>query len=275
MGGWMQPNESLANDNRLPQGWPRSRPTAKIISSTGLMALFTVGALAGAGIAAASGQAGPAVLLVLAAMYFGLFVGLGISLSRRPAQVQPPRVVGRTDLGDPGLLIPYAHGPYYWAISVTLVSALGLAGIAVIFALAGSAGALVVAVISAIFAVVLGWIGIVFIRLAPGRLVLTPDGIYHRSLTFEHYVPWFAVYAVSAETGATPMLAIKAHPSDGTRLHRYTGRLGAFEATFIPFIVARTYWLGGHATYAYRTADHYFRHPDLRSELATSPPTLH
>ena len=271
----MQPNESPANVSGPPQGWPRGRPTTKIVASTGLMALFTIGALAAAGVAAASGQPAPAMLFVLAAAYLGHFVGLGISLSRRPAQVQPPRVVGRTDLGDPGLLIPYAHGPYYWAISVTLLSALVLAGIAVIFALAGSAGALVIAVISAALAVMLAWIGVVFLRLAPGRLVLTPDGIYHRSLTFEHYVPWFAVYAVSAEDGATPMLAIKAHPSDGTRLHRYTGRLRAFEATFIPFIVARTYWLGGHAAYAYQTADHYFRHAELRPELATSPPTLH
>ncbi|MDT4991064.1 MAG: hypothetical protein QOH97_956 [Actinoplanes sp.] len=270
----MQPNESPANDSSLPQGWPRNRPTAKIIASTGLMGLFTVSALVGAGLAAASGQPGPAILFVLAAVYLGHFVGLGISLSRRPAQVRPLRVLGRTDLGDPGLEIPYAHGPYYWSISVTLLSALTLAGITVIFALSGSAGALVVAVISAIFSFVLGWIGVVFLRLAPGRLVLTPDGIYHRSLTFEHYVPWFAIYAVSAEAGATPMLAIKAHPFDGTRLHGYTGRLGAFEATFFPFIVARTYWLGGHAAYAYQIADHYFRHPDLRSELATSPPTF-
>lgn len=264
----MQPNESLANDSSLPPGWPRNRPTAKIIASTGLVGLFTAAALAGAAVAAASDQPGATVALVLAAGYLGHFVGLGVSLSRRPAQVTPPRIVGRTDLGDPGLEIAYARGPYYWSISVTLLSALALAGIAVIFALAGSPGALVVAVVGAIFAVVLGWLGVVFLRLAPGRLVLTPDGIYHRSLTFEHYVPWFAVYAVSAETGDTPMLAIKAHPSDGTRLRRYTGRLGAFEAGFIPFIVARTYWLGGHATYAYQTADHYFRHPDLRPELA-------
>lgn len=269
----MQPNESLANDSSLPPGWPPTRPTAKIIAAVGLMGLFTVGALAGAGIAATSGQPGPAVLLVLAAVYLGHFVGLGISLSRRPAQVRPPRIVGRTDLGDPGLEIPYARSPYYWAISVTLLSALTLAGIAVIFALAGFLGAIVVTVIAAILAVLLGWIAVVFLRLAPGRLVLTPDGIYHRSLTFEHYVPWFAVYAVSAETGDTPMLAIKAHPSDGTRLRRHTGRLGAFEATFIPFIVARTYWLGGHAAYAYQVTDHYFRHPDLRPELASSPPS--
>lgn len=104
-----------------------------------------------------------------------------------------------------------------------------------LFALAGSTGAVIVAVISAVLAVTLGWIGVVFLRLAPGRLVLTPDGIYHRSLTFEHYVPWFTVYAFSAETGDTPMLAIKANPSDGTRLRRHTGRLGVFEAAFTSF----------------------------------------
>ena len=270
----MQPNENLTDDGSLPPGWPRNRPTAKIIASTALMSLFNLGALVGAGVAATSGQPGAAVVLALAAAYLGHFVGLGLSLSRRPAQVTPPRAVGRTELGDPGLEIPYARGPYYWSISVTLLSAFAFAGITVIFALAGSPGALVVAVISAIFAILLGWIAVVFLRLAPGRLVLTPDGIYHRSLTFEHYVPWFAVYAVSAETGDTPMLAIKAHPSDGTRLRRYTGRLGAFEATFIPFIVARTYWLGGHATYAYQTTEHYFRHPGLRPELATLPATF-
>jgi hypothetical protein len=44
-----------------------------------------------------------------------------------------------------------------------------------------------------------------------GRLVLAPDGVYHRSQTFEHFVPWHAMSGVVAVAGRIPILVIDAY----------------------------------------------------------------
>jgi hypothetical protein len=69
------------------------------------------------------------------------------------------------------------------------------------------------------------------------------------------------------------MIVVKAHPSDGTRIRRTTGRLGGgYDAEHLPFVAVRGYWLRGNTMPAYRALDHYFRHPDRRTELATDRP---
>jgi hypothetical protein len=109
------------------------------------------------------------------------------------------------------------------------------------------------------------------LRLAPGKIVVTSTGIYHRSLFLEHFVPWAAVVDVLAREAASTWITVKAVPANGTREHRHTGRMGAFEGQALPFMVARAQWLGANALPAYRAIRYYFEHPDQRAELDDLP----
>jgi hypothetical protein len=264
----MQPSHDPAAYG-VPDGWPRARPSTGTVLAAGFLAVLAAAGIAGAVWAAASGRATAAVLLAAAAVYLGHIAGLGVSVWRHPRRGRAP-ALGGTDRGEPGLAFTYARSPYYWLIAVLLLTALGLLGVTVVAAVTGTAAGWVIAVLALALAAVIGWFAAVVLRLAPGRLVLTPDGIYHRSLTFEHFVPWYAVYDVTAESGPGPMLVVKANPADGTRVRRYSGRLGTHAARLLPFVAVPAYWLGANAGRAYRATDHYFRHPDRRPELSSA-----
>jgi hypothetical protein len=103
--------------------------------------------------------------------------------------------------------------------------------------------------------------------LAPGVVVLTPTGIYHRSLVLEHFVPWEGVVDVLARGGRTPWITVKAIDTTGTRERRHTGRMGAFESQALPFMIIRAHWLGSNALPAYLALKHNFLHPDQRHTL--------
>jgi hypothetical protein len=131
----------------------------------------------------------------------------------------------------------------------------------------GTPRGLVLAVIAVLFAAFVAWFLVIVLRVAPGTIVLSPTGIYHRSLVLEHFVPWDAVVNVLACEGRTPWITVKATPASGMRERRYTGRIGAFESQFLPFMVARTMWLGANALPAYRALRYYFERPAERSKL--------
>jgi hypothetical protein len=149
---------------------------------------------------------------------------------------------------------------------VLVLVAVGLAGLGA-GALANPPADWPVVVICGLLVAFLVWFLVAALRRAPGRIVLTVDGVVHRSLRFEHFVPWFAVRDVVAQPGTTPLLVVKAFPSDGTRARRWTGRLGAYELQFLPFVVARTYWLGARAVPAYPALGFYLRHAERRTDL--------
>jgi hypothetical protein len=92
--------------------------------------------------------------------------------------------------------------------------------------------------------------------------------LWAEQLVLEHFVPWDAVVDVLARGGRTPWITVKAMPTSGMRERKHTGRLGAFEAQFLPFMVARTMWLGANALPAYRALRHYFEHPEERIQLS-------
>jgi hypothetical protein len=119
-------------------------------------------------------------------------------------------------------------------------------------------------------AVLIGWFLVVILRLAPGKLVLTSTGIYHRSLFLEQFVPWEAVVDVVARDAPSPWITVNALPTDRTRERRHTGRLGGFEGQALPFMIARTQWLGVNALPAYQAIKYYFEHPDVRQRLTGS-----
>lgn len=183
-------------------------------------------------------------------------------------------MTGRTDQAETGLAFTYSRWPHYWLTAVLGIFVVGAAASAIVAATAGTTRGWVFATIAATAAVFIGWFVIVTVRLAPGVVVLTSSGIYHRSLVLEHFVPWDTVVDVLAREGPDPWITVKAFPSPGTRERKYLGRLGAFEGQFLPFMVIRTYWLGANAVPAYRALKHYFEHSDQRPRLADSTTVL-
>ncbi|GGN92380.1 hypothetical protein GCM10010112_79510 [Actinoplanes lobatus] len=227
---------------------------------SGLIAVVAVAA-------AVTGDTVEAIGFGLAAILAGHVTAIGITGLRHPRPATEPPSAGVNDRGESGLAFPYARLPYY-LITVTLVLvALLAAGFTAVMAAGGSATGWVLAAISGGFAVFASWFLIVLLRLAPGTIVLTPSGIYHRSLVLEHFVPWDAVVDVQARDGPNPWITVKALPMDGTRERRHTGRLHTFEGGLLPFLVARTSWLGANAVPAYQAIRFYFDHPDQRPQL--------
>jgi hypothetical protein len=258
-----------------PEGWPAPRRTAVRVLSAAFLILITLGIALVAVAAVVTGDVLQIVVFGLSAILGLHITGIAISGLRSPRPVAEVRVIGETDLGEKGLAFPYARQPYYW-LSVTLaIVALLSAGFAVTMAAQGTATSWVLAVIGGAFAAFVGWFLVVLLRLAPGTMVLTPTGIYHRSLVLEHFVPWDAVVDLQAQQTANPWITVKALPTTETRERRHTGRLGAFEGQALPFVVARTYWLGANALPAYRALKHYFEHPGERSKLANIDQVTH
>ncbi|GAA0462921.1 hypothetical protein Ade02nite_29560 [Paractinoplanes deccanensis] len=236
--------------DELPEDWPRPpRSARRVLTAAGLVvfALLLVFVTVGA---AADGDAGAALLLGAGAVLLAHVAGLSVSLLRRPRAAVGGPAEGVTDQGEKGRAFRYSRWPYYW-LSVTLGAAVVLAaGYAVLLALGGTTAGFVVAALLGGVALFLGWFLVVLLRLAPGVIVVTPTGVYHRSLVLEHFVPWHAVTGVEAQ-GPEPLLVVKAMPTPDMRVRRHTGRLGAFEGQFLPFLVARAFWLGGNAVPAY------------------------
>ncbi|BEL07455.1 hypothetical protein Q0Z83_056460 [Actinoplanes sichuanensis] len=217
--------------------------------------------------AAVTGDVLESIGFGLAAILVGHVTAIGITGLRRPGPATEPPGTGLDDRGESGLAFPYSRVPYY-LLTVTLALVVLLAGgFAVAAAAGGSVTGWVLAAVSGGFAVFVGWFLLTLLRLAPGIIVLTPSGIYHRSLVLEHFVPWDAVVDVQAREGPNPWITVKALPMDGTRIRHHTGRLHAFEGGLLPFLVARTSWLGANAVPAYQAIRFYFDHPNQRPLL--------
>ncbi|MGK5684861.1 hypothetical protein [Actinoplanes sp. URMC 104] len=260
----MQPNPTHAP---TPEGWPRPKRSFRLVFAVGYLGLFAAGMLAGAVWAFTTDQFVAAVLLALGGIGFGHLAGLASSQLRAPSG-RGHATTGTTDQGETGLAYAYAAAPYYWLLTTLGLVALALVGATFLGVLAGEVAGWVIAALAATGAAYLLWFLFTVARLAPGRVVLTPSGIYHRSLTFEHFVPWWAVTEVVADQEIHPVIAVKAYQAEGTRR---AGRFGTYEGQYFPIMVIRAYRLGANAVPAYEALHHYFHHPDDRARLSSPP----
>jgi hypothetical protein len=167
-----------------------------------------------------------------------------------------------------GVRFRYATGAYYWVAAVLALTALAMLAIAAGSAAGGGVG-IAIAVLFAAPAVLLGWLLFALLRNAPGEIAVSPAGIFHRGPTFVHFVPWYAVHSVEAARLRSPVIIVKAFPSEDTGIRRFTGWLHTGELTYLPFMVIRTHWLGTDPATVYHALAYYHAHPDRRPELAT------
>jgi dipeptide/tripeptide permease len=136
-------------------------------------------------------------------------------------------------------------------------------------ALSATVAGTVAAIAIGALVLVIGWVLVTMLRLAPGKIILSPAGVSHRGLTSAHFIPWHAIVAISAGWLGTPVIAVKAKPSPDTRVRRYLGRFRSGEVQFLPAMVIRTAWLATSPTALYHALSFYGSYPDLRTELGT------
>lgn len=261
-----------------PGEWPAPRPKLGMILTIGYLGVLTLLAGGLGSWALLSGQPGPAILLLGGGVYLGLVTSLGLWLFHTRRRVSLKSITLHiTGSAEDGVLVAYSGWLYRWLATTMLLTLVVLASV-VLSGLAGWAmppfssppGAVSVAVLSAAGLYCL-WIVIEMAggRLARGRVVLSPQGIYHRSLTFEHFAPWYAVHAVSAEDVSGPLIVAKASPSDHTRVRR-TSRAGKQqEFQLLPYVAVRGRSLAVDPAVLYHALRYYHAHPEARPELAT------
>jgi hypothetical protein len=263
--GWPADGTALPR----PAGWTRPRFPLWLECSVGFLPVMALAAVAEAAWAFWTGQPADGVLLAAGAILLWHVVGLGARLWWPRRRSSRTSGLNATPDGTPGVTFSYSAWAYYWVTAVLVMTVPGVLVLAVALALSASVVGIVTAVAIGVLAMLVGWMLVTMLRLAPGRLILSPMGVYHRSLTSTHFIPWQAIVAVSAGWTGTAIIAVKASPSQDTRVRRYLGRFGSGETRFLPIMVIRTAWLATDPAIVYHALSFYLARPELRAELAT------
>jgi hypothetical protein len=252
-----------------PSGWTEQRFSPLFTVSVVFLTVLALGVAAEAAWAFGTGRSALGALLAAGAIIVGHVAALGIFVWRRPRRSGRTATLTTGPDGTTGVRFAYSAWAYYLLTAVLVPTELFVLAVTVAFAASGTVvGGLLALVFSAGW-LATGWFLVTMLRLAPGEITLSPAGVYHRSLTFTHFAPWHTVFDVTGGWLGTPVIIVKAYPSEETRVRRYTGRFGAQELKFIPFMVVRTYWLATDPATVYHALSFYQAHPDLRPELAT------
>jgi hypothetical protein len=238
-----------------------------IVLGAGYLAAMTLGAGGLAVWAFLSGRPATGLVFALAAVYLAHVVGMGVWALWGPPRPRRSDARASSDDDSGGVSFAYSTWAYYWMTATLVMTILGVAGFAAAAAATATTGGLLVACLLALMTVVLLWFVVTMLRLAPGRLTLSSAGVHHRGLIYTHFVPWYAIFEISAVWVGFPLLVAKAFPSEGTRLVRYLGRFGTPE--YLPFLVVRVRWLATDPVVVYDALSFYHTHPDQRAELAT------
>ena len=235
----------------------------------GFAALMALGMAAEAAWLFWTGQLATGVPLAAGAIFLGHVVGLSTRVWWPRRRSSRTSTLTATPDGTRGVTFIYSAWSYYWLMAVLVMTELVALAVTVAAGLSATVVGVVLAVVIGALAMGVGWFLVTMLRLAPGKLILSPAGVDHHSLTSTHFIPWSAIMGVSAEWVGTPIIVVKAFPSTDTRVRRYMGRFGSGEGQFLPLMVIRTAWLATDPTTVYDALSFYHAHPDLRAELAT------
>ncbi len=261
-----------------PEEWPAPRPKLWMRLAAGYLGVLTLLA-GGLGFwALLSDQYGSAIYLFVGGVYLGLTTSLSLRLLRTRRHVPPTAItLGKMGSAENGVVIAYSGWLYGRLAILILLTFAAFTGLA----LSGLAGWSVPTFSSApgvVSTVIFSAAGLYFLwivvdmasgRLARGRVGLSPDGIYHRSLTFEHFVPWHAVNTISAEDISGPLIVTKVAASDHTQVRRTSWIGKQQEFKLLPYGAVRARSLEVDPAVLYHTLRYYHAHPGARPELAT------
>lgn len=248
-----------------PVGWAGGRIPLHILLSKVMLLLAGVGLATGAAWVFLCGELGLGAVLTAAAIYLAHLAGLGWWGTQTTRRISRPPTITSSPDGE-GVRFAYAFWAYYWLTAVLVMTELILLATAIVFALSAT----VLAIVAFAVGAVIGWFLVAMARLAPGEVIISPAGVYHRALNFTHFVPWDAVLGVRARWVKAPFIVVLTAASASTRVHRYMGVLHTGEQVFIPSMAIRTSWLATDPATVYHALAFYHAHPKLRAELATN-----
>ncbi|BCJ46681.1 hypothetical protein GCM10010168_37970 [Actinoplanes ianthinogenes] len=233
-----------------PSPWRDRRPSPRLVQAT-VGSGFLAALLLAAGVwSAVVGDAGAALACGAAVLILGHLCGLLLNLWVRPHNTGDRVWISRIDDGTPGLTFGYSRRLYYWYASFLTLLTVTQATLA-LRSPALAVGALLTA--APLY---------VLLRHAPGRLALTPDGVYHHGVWTQQFVPWQAVREIlPGEQARVPVIALPATPSPDARVRRSLFRAPDDVAIQVP-------WLAAEPSLVLQTLRWYHANPAHRFELS-------
>jgi hypothetical protein len=257
--------QTLPYDSRWPAEWTGQRRSGLLLFGAVFLGLFALGGVAGFVSQLSQGEAAGTIMFAAVAVYVGHLAALSF-YSYRGGRRRKDTTGVRHEAE--GLVFRYGVVPTYLLGVFLGLTVLALAGMAIASAAQESVQGYVICVVLAVLAIFMLVFLIVFLRLAPGRVVLGPDGFHHRGLTFTHFVPWEAVSDVAALWANSPVVFVYTIGSPRAVTHNYLGRNTPGPQTLSPFDTISGRWLAADPGLLLRTLAYYIVHPTDRPELA-------
>ncbi len=270
-----------SSEGQLP--WPSQWGRPQRLKYTLVAAFFAffgcVGVAAGVSIFLPGFNDDRAFILALAPPFCFGVAGITIVTKLR-VRSRPTTAVHSTSVsavGGPALVIPYslALGVIYWVITATMIVLFLVLAVGAVLGLAATgfrdAGLLVAALVSVGFVVYLSWFVIEVLRrrIVRGALILSPRGIYHRSWSFDNFLPWDSAVSVTAGELDGQLITVAADENAEPQFDRRTRMWKQPELKRAPHMAIRGMCLSINPALALHTLRYYLDQPGARQELAT------
>jgi hypothetical protein len=256
--------ETLPYESAWPAEWSGQRRSGLLLFAAGFMGLFTAAVAAAAGWQLTRGDEVSAVVFAVVAIYLGHLTALSVHSYRGGRHRNDTTGVSQE---PEGLVFRYGAAPTYLLSAFVGMTTVALAGMSVLSAAQATAQGYVMAAVLGGLAVFMAVFLVVLLKLAPGRVVVGPDGVHHRGLTFTHFVPWEAVVDVAALWAHSPVIFIRTIGSSATVTRNYLGRSTPGPQALSPFDTISGRWLAADPAILLQTLAHYIVHPADRREL--------
>jgi len=220
-----------------------------------------------------------AFILALAPPFCFGMAGIAI-VTRLCVRSRPTTAVHSTSMsavGGPALVIPYslALSVIYWVIGATMIVLFLIIAVGAVLGLVATGfrdGVLLVAALVSVgFVVYLSWFVIEVLRrrVVRGALILSPRGIYHRSWSFDNFLPWDSAISVTAGELDGQLITVAAYENAAPQFHRRTRMWKQSELKLAPHMAIRGVCLSINPALAFHTLRYYLDQPGARQELAT------
>ncbi|MBU2663991.1 hypothetical protein KOI35_10870 [Actinoplanes bogorensis] len=240
-----------------PEAWVTRRRPRRLLFGVAYLGLVAAAAGAAAVWLGRDGDLFGVVLFGGGALLAGHVAAIGLHAYRGARRRDDGGGVSRTAAG---LIFRY-DGTATYLLTATLV--LTDAALVYLSVDAAGRGSYLPAAVWGVLAVPLVVLLLVVLRLMPGELVVGPDGVHHRGLTFTTRIPWIALTGATAGWDKGPVIRIGFIGSPDIRTRRV---LGSFMSA--PETVSGR-WLAADPALALLALTHYIRHPEDRWELTT------
>ncbi|GLW28401.1 hypothetical protein [Actinoplanes regularis] len=233
-----------------PSPWRDYQPSSRLVHAAVGSGLLAILVLAAGVWSVILGDFAAALACGVAVLVFGHLFGLLLNLWVRPHNTGDRMRIAGIDDGSPGLTFAYSRRLYYWYGS--FLTLLTLAQIALVFSTPPLA----------VGAILTGGALFLLLRHAPGRLALTPDGIYHHGIWAQQFIPWEAIREIAAgEQARIPIIAVPAEFAPQTRIRRSLFRAPECVIIQVP-------WLASDPALVLQAMRWYHANPTHRFELS-------